>query len=234
MTYRNIITNQGTFNPADYDIDRITRIITASVLGDGSLQVYRGSKNALYDTKKTVGHSDYLDWIRSVIELVVPTKTYVMAEVPHRGTSHVSKAADRLWSRTHLMLTELHRTLYRDRKKTVPEGTELDLESIGILLMDDGSRSTTHGYINICTDGFSLDSVEILQEQFSAVTELPWTVVKGSPLKDGTPAYQLRLARRHVEDLTIALKPWTFPSFYYKLGLELDGVTPIPLKMRSI
>lgn len=234
MTYRNITTNNGTFNPADYDYDRITRIITASVLGDGNLNINKGSKNAYYRTSKTNGHSDYFGWLRNVVELIVPTRTSVVPEALYRGTAYVSKALDRLESRTHPLLTDLHSLIYHDRKKVLSESLELDAEMIAILLMDDGSRDARDGYIRIATDGFRLDSVEIMQEQFEAATELPWAVVKTTPLKDGTPAYRLHLPRRYVADLAIVLRPWVFPSFYYKLGLELDGVTEIPLKMRSI
>jgi hypothetical protein len=234
MTYRNITTNQNPFNSGDYDYDRITRIITASVLGDGNLNINKGSKNAYYRTSKTNGHSDYFGWLRNVVELIVPTRTTVVPEALFRGTTSICKAQDRLESRTHPLLTDLHSLIYHDRKKVVFEKLELDAEMIAILLMDDGSRDARDGYIKICTDGFSLASVEILQEQFEAVTELHWTVFKQGNLKDGTPAYNLRLARRLVEDLAITLKPWMFPSYYHKIGLELDGVTPIPLKMRSI
>jgi hypothetical protein len=233
MTYRNIVTNQGEFNPADYDYDRITRIITASVLGDGSLED-RG-KNSRYITVKTHGHEDYLSWIRSVIELIVPTKTYVMPEALFRGTASICKAADSLQSRTHPLLTELHATYYVNRKKVAPENLELDAEMIAILLMDDGSRNGTEGYVKICTDGFRLDSVEIMQEQFEAATELPWSIIKTGRLsKAGEVCYNLYLPRRHVADLAIVLKPWMFPSYYHKIGLELDGITPLPLKIKSI
>jgi hypothetical protein len=237
MTYRNIVTNQGEFNPADYDIDRITRIITASVLGDGNLTLAKGCINARYVTSKVVGHDDYLSWIRSVVELLVSTKTYALPAKRSsiRGKDCSVKAQDFLQSRSHPLLTDLHAVYYVDGKKGVPENLELDAEMIAILLMDDGMRCSTAGYIKICTDGLSLNSVEIMQEQFSAVTDLPWAVVKTSRLsKAGEVCYNLRLARRHVEDLTIILSPWIFPSYLYKVGLEPDGITPIPLKIKSI
>lgn len=227
-------TNQGQFNSAEYDIERIIRIITASVLGDGSLYIQKTGKNAEYQTTKTIGHDDYLSWLRSVVELVVPTKTYVKPEKLIKNTVYIRKATDYLQSRTHPLLTELHQTYYKDRKKVVPEGIELDLESIAVLLMDEGSRNTAHGNVVICTDGFDLTSIEILHEQFTAVTDLPWTIVKRTPLKDGTLSYRLYLARRYAVKLAILLKPYVFPSYFYKLGLELDGITEIPLKIHSI
>jgi hypothetical protein len=236
MTFRNIVTNQGEFNPADYDIDRITRIITASVLGDGGLCIGKGMKNARYNTAKVIGHLDYVDWLRNVVELITPTKTYNRSSKPYNiyGIIGVSKGYDALQSKSHQLFTEIHEACYKNRKKVVPETLELDAETVAMLLMDDGTRHNGDGYVKICVNGFDLASVEILHEQFVEVTGLSWVIAKATALKNGDQAYELRLPRRHVEKLAIMLKPYTFPSFYYKLGLEPDGVTPIPLKMRSI
>lgn len=218
MTY---VQTTAQINPAEYDLDRIIRIITASVLGDGGLQLQEDCKNARFQTAKTIGHSDYLGWIRSVVELIAPTVTYTVSERMYaiNGLVGWTKAHDVVQSRVHPILTGLRETYYRDRKKVVPQDLKLDLEMIAILLSDDGSRSKLDGRIRICTDGFDYDSVKVLHEQFVAVTGLPWKIVKGQVLKDGSQAYRLHLSRRHAEDLAIQLKPFMFPSFYYKLGL---------------
>lgn len=157
----------------------------------------------------------------SVVELIVPTVTYAVSERMYaiNGLVGWTKAHDVVQSRVHPILTTLRETYYRDRKKVVPQDLKLDLEMIAILLSDDGSRNKRDGRIRICTDGFDYDSVKVLHEQFVAVTGLPWKIVKAQILKDGSQAYRLHLSRRHAEDLAIQLKPFMFPSFYYKLGL---------------
>jgi hypothetical protein len=236
MTLQSVTTNQGLFNSADYDLDRVMKIITASILGDGSLIIDPQGKNARYDTAKTIGHDAYFNWLRSVVEQITQTRTYTRPEKVYsiNGRFGVSKTYSQLTSRTHPLLTGLHAAYYRNGKKIVPEDLELDLEMVAILLQDDGTRNVSYGFIQICTSGFDLQSVTTLHSLLIEATDLPWSIVKAGALKDGTPAYNIYLGRRYVEELANLLKPYVFSSYYHKLGLEPDGVTPIPLKTRAI
>ena len=146
---------------------QVNEIILGSLLGDGSLKVHKGYKNARFSFRHSDKQSEYFYW-----------KAKMLKEISGNGDVFVQKPDGfsannklRYQSRALQMLTELYKLTHKRktftiRRKWLNLMTPL---SLAIWWFDDGSLITNSRKGVFCTDGFSKESVEILARYLNKV-----------------------------------------------------------------
>jgi len=199
----------------------LTRLVSAMVLGDGSLRKWQGVKNAGYGFSQVAIHKDYVDWQMSILEEVTNTKVaYYEAIDGHQ-------AAYKLWTRSHPFYTTLYERTYFDGRKSVSTH-DLELfnwQSAAIWFMDDGYRLKTkdinqRGNVFFSTDNYTHAEVILLQKVIYNKLDIPFNIRRRGYKKDGTIIYRLVATKTNAERFIEGITPFILPSFEYKLSSE--------------
>ena len=149
--------------------DHTKAIILGSLLGDGSLKIHKGYKNARFSFRHSVVQKEYFFW-----------KTTSLSEVSsvHHTWQQGTKGRDgwereklRYQSKALASLTELYHLTakgkrFRIQRKWLNLLTPL---SLAIWWCDDGSLVSDSRQGVFCTDGFSLDEVRTLDRYMKKV-----------------------------------------------------------------
>lgn len=198
--------------------NELTRLVSAMVIGDGSLRKWKGVKNAGYGFSQLATHKDYVDWQVSVLSEI--TKTSVAFYDETEG----HKASYKLWTKSHPFFTTLYDRTYFDGRKSVSthDLQLLDWQGLAIWYMDDGyildsDDKYQRGNIFLSTDNFTHAEVIILQKTLYNNFSLPFNIRKRGYKKDGTQIYRLVLTKKNADTFINGVKPFLFPSFEYKL-----------------
>jgi hypothetical protein len=199
----------------------LTRLISAMVLGDGSLRKWRGVKNAGYSFAQIAIHKDYVDYQANILECIMkPTVTYYDAVVGHQA--HYS-----LWTKSHPFFTTLYDRTYFDGRKSISTH-DLELfnwQSATIWMMDDGYRlkaedQNQRGNVFLCTDNYTHAEVILLQKVLYNKLNIAFNIRRRGYKRDGTIIYRLVATKDNAERFVEGITPYILPSFEYKLSSE--------------
>lgn len=201
----------------------LTKLISAMVIGDGSLRKWKGVKNAGYTLSQIATHKDYVDWQANVIDHITkPTITYYNAIDGHQ-------ASYKLWTNSHPFFTALYDRIYFDGRKSVStHDLELfDWQVAAIWFMDDGYRlkaemTAQRGNVFYCTDNFTHAEVILLQKVLYNKLNISFNIRKRGYKKDGTQIYRLAATKDNAERFIEGIFPFILPSFEYKLSSERE------------
>ncbi len=199
----------------------LTRLIHASVLGDGYLRKWAGVKYAGYGLSQIATHKEYVEWIANRVETL--TKVSVVLYPEKEG----HQAAYKLWTNQVPALTPLYDRIYFDGRKSVSthDLLLLDWQSAAIWFMDDGYRlksedTTQRGNVFLCTDNYTHAEVILLQKAIYAQLSIAFNIRKRGTKKDGTQIYRLVATKDNAERFITGVSKFVFPSFEYKLSSE--------------
>lgn len=199
----------------------LTRLISAMVIGDGSLRKWKGVVNAGYSFSQIATHKDYIDWQANILEHITkPTIAFYDAVIGHQ-------AYYSLWTKSHPFFTTLYDRIYFDSRKSVSTH-DLELfnwQSAAIWFMDDGYRLKSEdinqrGNIFLCTDNFTHAEVILLQKVLYSKLDIPFNIRRRGYKKDGTIIYRLVATKKNAENFVKGITPYILPSFEYKLSSE--------------
>lgn len=204
----------------------LTRLISAMVLGDGSLRKWQGVKNAGYGFGQIAIHKDYVDFQYDVFSSFVGTKIVLQdGRTDKDGTNHQPHYT--LWTKSHPKLTVLYDRIYFDGRKSVSTHDLLlfDWQSAAIFFMDDGYRlksedTSQRGNVFLCTDNYNHAEIILLQKAIYERIGIPFNIRKRGYKKDGTQIYRLVATRDNAERFIEGVSPFILPSFEYKLSSE--------------
>jgi hypothetical protein len=135
--------------------DRAISIANGSLLGDGSISKprTRGTESKLRKSQKH-GRKEYLDWHQLEFDKysknVSTTKKCVVFSTVH-----------------HKFFSEMRREWYGTGVKKVPQNIVIDDLCLAVWYADDGSYSKSNKLIQLCTQCFSEDDVDILRDKLS-------------------------------------------------------------------
>jgi hypothetical protein len=199
----------------------LTRLISAMVIGDGSLRKWQGVKNAGYSFGQIATHKDYVDWQMNILsEITTPSVKWYDAKEGHQ-------AIYKVWTKSHPFFTTLYdRTYFNGRKSVSTHDLELfDWQSAAIWFMDDGYRlksadKNQRGNVFYSTDNYTHAEVILLQKVLYNKLNIPFNIRRRGYKKDGTIIYRLVATKDNAERFIEGIKPFILPSFEYKLSSE--------------
>ena len=177
-------------------------IIIGTLLGDGTLRLQKGRKNALLEINHALSQKEYVNWKYKHLSNLVRTP-------PKLRKSNGKRMAYRFTTLSLPELTVLYRRFYNNGKKIIPNDLILSPLALAVWLMDDGSKSRNSLYLN--TQQFNL----VEQRQLQKILNDQWNI-KTTLNKDKT-YYRIRIGIKYVNRFKEIVKPFIIPLFDYKL-----------------
>lgn len=151
-------------------------IILGSLLGDGSIAINPKYKNARFSFRHSTKQKEYFFWKMNALKEICGETCYWLQGTEKKpdgwGTSKYrfqSKAASSLTELYNLTHKGVSGTKVRVTRKWLNQLSPL---SIAIWWMDDGSLVSDSRQGVLCTDGFSLKEVELIDRYFKKVLHI--------------------------------------------------------------
>lgn len=195
-------------------------LIIGSLLGDGTMRLGRGCRNANFKVEHGLRQKAYVQWKYHILKSLVLTPP----KLSYRYREAEERYPKSWWFRTvrHPLLTEIYQRYYagesyRCGRKILPASVRKELTplALAVWVMDDGTYS--RGSIEISTYAFSIDEVRLLKqclwERFQIET---------APVRDRDKGYRLYCTRAGTRSLVRVIRRHVIPSLSYKIGF----VTP--------
>jgi hypothetical protein len=179
--------------------DRTLALILGSLLGDGSLKLHQGYVNARFSFRHSSKQRNYFMWKAGQLLEISGAKS-VFLQAPDGFSSNTKL---RYQSQALPALTEIYQLthdskLFRIRRKWLNKMSSL---SLAIWWMDDGSLISNFRKGVLCTDGFDLESVQLLARYLQVVWKVQTHVAPIVRLRDGRQYEQYRIWFRSSEEL---------------------------------
>lgn len=169
-----------------------------SSLGDGSLKIHKGYKNARFSFRHSIKQQEYFMFKRNAIKNELSSSKDMWEQLPSESNvsewqAHKLRYQSRaLPASSHLHLV-IHKGGHLGRIRIQRKWLNmLTAQSLAIWWCDDGSlvNNTKQGVF--CTDGFSLKDVQILDRYMKKVWNIDTAIFPlGKRKKDGTQRYRL-------------------------------------------
>ena len=192
--------------------------IIGSLLGDGTMWLGKGAKNANFKVEQGLEQKDFVFWKYEILKSLVFTEP----KISYRNDSNGNKYQKSWWFRTirHPLLTEISNRFYikdgyKTGRKIVPNDLVEDLDAFGLAVwvMDDGSYSK--GKIDISTYSFQLSEInllcKILKNKFG---------IQMNYYRDRDKGYRMYCNIKETQKLISTIKPYVIPSMMYKIGFR--------------
>lgn len=158
--------------------DQSTAIILGSLLGDGSLKIHRPYKNARFSFRHTIHQKEYFFWKVDRLK-EISGKQFCWLQ----GVDKPDGWGSQKWRYQSIALpslTELHFQTHLNNSKKIERVwlNKLTPLSLAIWWCDDGSLigDTRQGVF--CTNGFSLEEVQILNQYLKEVWYITTSIIK--------------------------------------------------------
>jgi len=191
-------------------------VIIGSLLGDGTMRIGKGAKNANLKIEHGLKQKEYVEWKYHILRPFVFTGPKMSYRYREKGEKYPKS----WWFRTirHPILTKIYRQFYlgegyRNGRKIIPSNIKDDLSSLAVAvwIMDDGSYSK--GIITISTYAFSLQEIYYLQECFKERFKIEMRFYK-----DRNKGYRMYCRKKDSNKLIHIIRPYIIPSMMYKIG----------------
>ena len=191
-------------------------VIVGSLLGDGTMRIGKGARNANLKIEQGLAQKEYTEYKYSVLKNLVLTEP----KISSRYDSNRRKYPKSWWFRTvrHPFLTKIYKRFYTGNgyltgKKIIPEDIICDLnpQSLAIWIMDDGSYNK--GIIDISTYSFTLIEVKILEkaifEKFG---------IQMVHHKDRDKGFRMYANKSETSKIVDLIRPYIIYPMEYKIG----------------
>jgi hypothetical protein len=212
----------------------IQNILYGGVLGDMSVERFSAKSNSRIRFKFGKKNIMYAEWLYNIFRLLGYTNLNGL-----KHSKYLDKRTNEVYE-TCVFVTYsfqsfnvLRETYYPEAIKIIPKEIQklfTSSLSLAILIQDDGSFNIQKGYVQIATNCFSKQDLEVfvcaIQNNFQLFFKIS---VSRTDKKTGKIEYVIRLYKDQVPLLIRLVKEHMLPSMWYKLGLNLDG-SPKALK----
>lgn len=208
------------------DKKRVTKIVAASLLADGSVGVPPdGSVNAKYRQPKTEDHKDYVEWMAGILGQVTSTNCYEF-QPKQKG----AKKQIMLQTRCHPFYTKFRDRMYPNGVKVVdPHYLKLvDWEFMAVVFQEDGSaylNESKYVRVVLCTECFSYGDNHTLRLAFKEKLGIDFSVK--SYRKNGKQFYRLHLDKKDINKFMDGVEPFMCESFRYKIYRTVSPDTSV-------
>lgn len=180
--------------------DQTKEIIFGSLLGDGSLKIHKGYRNARFSFRHSESQFEYFLWKANNLNEISSSKK-IFLQKNDGGFSKKNKLryqSKALESLTEIFdLTTKHNKL-RIRRKWLNQMTAL---SLAIWWLDDGSLISNSRKGVFCTDGFDKKSVKILAQYLDKVWDIHTHIGTVTDKREGRNKEYYRLWIRSTDEL---------------------------------
>ena len=175
-------------------------ILIGTLLGDGAL---RKKASTLLEINHSSKQKDYVFWLYSKFRDFINDSPKLRVNGPNR-TSY------RFTTRSIKTLNEFYKNFYTTKgHKTIPRKLKLNVLSLAIWFMDDGSKSRNAVYFN--TQQFNLTEQEYLVSLLKQGFGLKATLNKDKKY------YRIRLSCESTKVFSTLVSSYLLPSMRYKL-----------------
>src|SRR5689334_14062797 len=141
VLYRNDITNYR--RAMDRDNKQATKIIAASLLGDGNIHRENGIKNGRFSLTQLPIHKDHVEYVAQFLEPITRLRRYEQTSTDKIVMGKQSKSNGRysIISMNHPFYTHIYNRWYGTGRKSLDTHylTLLDFESLALWYQQDGS-----------------------------------------------------------------------------------------------
>lgn len=211
----------------DRDNKQATKIIAASLLGDGNIHRENGTKNGRFMLTQIPIHKDHVEYVAQFLEPITRLRRYEESSQNKvvMGKYSYSNGRYSIISMNHPFYTHIYNRWYGTGRKAIDPHylTLLDFEMLAIWYMQDGSlgvrNKTVYRYPLFCTDNFSLAEVELLRraiiEKIGVITN-----VRKERKKSGEYYYRLVVSQKSICGFINGIEKYIQPSFQYKLEID--------------
>ena len=192
-------------------------LIIGSLLGDGTMRIGRGAKNANFKVEQGLEQKAYVIWKYKILKPLV----FTGPKLSFRYRETRERYPKSWWFRTmrHPLLTDIYHRFYigegyRTGRKIVPKDIVKDLNpfALSVWIMDDGSFNKNH--IDISTYSFTLKEICILQD---AIQENFNVLIRY--YRDRDKGYRMYCNQKETKQLVHTIHSHIIPSMMYKIGL---------------
>lgn len=207
------------FNQIDLSMST-KQIILGSLLGDGSLKIAKGYKNARFSERHSVTQQEYLLWKFS--KLKHELKGSITKSKPDKH-SYSNRSKIIYQSAVSEQLTGLHHLTHKQNKKVIKRQWLNNLDALALTLWwcDDGSLNVRTRQGVFCTDSFSYKEQLLLVRYLKIDWKIQCTIIPNPvKTKQGIRTdYRLRFSTlRDFEDFLLLILPHIpVPSMLYKV-----------------
>lgn len=151
-------------------------IILGSLLGDGSLAINPKYKNPRFSFRHSIKQKEYFFWKMEMLEEISGESCYWLQGSEQKPDGW-GTAKYRFQSKALSSLTEIYNLTHKKVDGTKVRVTrkwlnQLSPLSLAMWWQDDGSLVADSRQGVICTDGFSLEEVEIIHQYFKKVLNI--------------------------------------------------------------
>ncbi len=201
-------------------------ILIGSLLGDGSLRLKKGCKNAILREMHKFSHKDYVVWKSKFFSIIGLHYTKIKGK--HPQYNYQTKA-----SKT---LTKYYHLFYPNGKKIVTKEI-LDMVTplaLAVWCMDDGCFEYYHKTYMLCTNCFSYKGLVLMQKMFKEKYGL-FPSIKKVWHKDNE--YILKFYQRETKKLIDIIQPVVLNQIpkcmHYKIGLDKKKMKKFGIKIKG-
>ena len=179
--------------------DQVREIILGSLLGDGSLKIHKGYRNARFSFRHSETQSGYFHWKVNLLKKISSNKDVFLQKPDGFSANHKL----RYQSKALEELTELYRLTHKRNKFTIRRKwlNQMTPLSLAIWWFDDGSLISNSRKGVFCTDGFSKESVTILARYLKVVWDINAHVAPIGRKRNGRQEQYWRLWIRSTDEL---------------------------------
>jgi hypothetical protein len=195
---------------------RQQELIIGSLLGDGTMRIGKGGRNANFKVEHGLVQKELVEWKYQELKTLVFTGPRLSFRYRENGEKYPKS----WWFRTirHPEITAIYDQFYigeryRTGKKIIPSSINKWLSPLAFAtwIMDDGNYSQKS--LNISTYSFSLEDIKILQHTLRSLYALDTGYYR-----DRDKGYRMRLNRKETEKCIQIISPHIIPSMVYKIG----------------
>lgn len=194
--------------------------VTGLILGDGSID--KGISKRSFNIKSI--NKDFIDYIKKVFDTITPFNPYIR-KVEERIVDNVHhKKYYELRIKAHPYFNKLYHYFYNDYRHRKIYSKTLDwLTPVGLAnwYMSDGyiclvgkkSNFIRSRRVDICTDRYFKEDVELMIQKLKSKFDLNCSIIKRND------TYRIRINNISYEKFIDLIKPYIVPSMLYKLYL---------------
>lgn len=208
------------------DKKRLTKILAASLLGDGSIEKGKYGNARFSIVQKSI-HRDHVDFIANELRTITGVSYTEAPAAQYEIKGKLCNVSAQTRIRTQLLpfFTVMHERYYLNKVKRVDEHylTLIDAEFMAIWYMQDGYLHRSKDAKNptpdpvLCTDSFTYGDQLLLRHAIIEKTGFIFNIQRRGLNKNGEQAYRMHLSRKQTDDFITFVRPFMQESFLYKI-----------------
>jgi hypothetical protein len=196
-------------------------ILLGTLLGDGSLKIQKGYKNARLSIKHSEIQAKYFYWKVGKLKEIANDKSVQLLKPT--GFSKNNKLL--FQSKSMEELTKLYNYIYVNNKIKIQRRWLNKLSPLSLMTwwLDDGSLISNHRRGVLCTDNFSYEELLVLVRYFRVVWGINVTIIKLTKTYNNVERCYYRLGLSTLElkkFLRIFLNLIPIPEMLYKVAIR--------------